>query len=415
MATYTYYWPEWACLDARAVGLEGKPVPLFFGGHNADSDFSRFKIGPGDTAVAITVVDGELFLLASLVVREKATADHWLARHPEHAPFRSSRGGGQVLAGDPVAPLSFARRVPPRTLVDWRYDSGKEGRPLKHLEAGKLKRQGSLQGVYRVTAATAGAIARLLSEEPPAVPSVDARIDGLIERLRRSPSDDASAAVLADLWQEQGDPRGQLVALDLAIVRALEGNDEATLRGAAAAHLELVRRRGMKAALAAPGGFPFRAVYTSRDHVVWSTAGVDPSLAAFEAIEARLAPWAEVGAIGAGRFRRRTTREQAAGRARDDLWLELSVRHPSFGCVLPYQSKPFVSERSHVAVDPQGRWFMKLVLPFTSDGPTLRATLASVRASWPGFRGPEERGHSLTLWSWAGRAASRSELPLRFG
>lgn len=80
MATYTYYWPEWACLDARAVGLEGKPVPLFFGGHNADSDFSRFKIGPGDTAVAITVVDGELFLLASLVVREKATADDWLAR-----------------------------------------------------------------------------------------------------------------------------------------------------------------------------------------------------------------------------------------------------------------------------------------------------------------------------------------------
>lgn len=415
MATYTYYWPEWACLDARAVGLEGKPVPLLFGGHNTDSDFSRFKVGPGDTVVAITVIEGELFLLASLLVREKTTTVDWLARHPEHEPLRASRGGGQVLAGDPVAPLRFGRKVPPEALVAWRYDSGKEGRPLKHLEDGKLKRQGSLQGVYRVNGATADAIARLLSEELPAEPSVDARIERLIEQLRRSPGDAAAAAVLADLWQDQGDPRGELVALDLAIVRALEVDDGATLRSAAEAHDSLVRRRRMKAALSAPGGFPFRAVYASRDHIVWSTSGAEPTLATLDAIEARLAPWAELGALSVGRFRRPTTRERASGSPRDDLWLEFSVRHPTSGCVLPYQSKPFVSQRSHVAVDQEGRWVMKLVLPFTSDGPLVRATLASVRASWPGFRGPEERGQSLILWSWAGRAASRTTLPSRSG
>ena len=38
------------------------------------------------------------------------------------------------------APLSFARRVPSELLASFRYDSGKDGRALKFLEDGKLKR-----------------------------------------------------------------------------------------------------------------------------------------------------------------------------------------------------------------------------------------------------------------------------------
>ncbi|MEW5740536.1 MAG: hypothetical protein AB1938_16530 [Myxococcota bacterium] len=281
MATYTMYWPDWMCAAAREQGLDGQPLRLLWGGHNADSSFSRFKVGPGDTVVPVTSRDGVLYALAALDVTEKTDADAWLATHPGDAKLRMHGCGKQLLVGTPRAPLRFDRPFTPAQLETWRYDSGKTGRGLKHLdEKGRLTRILALQGVYRVSPKTAEMIAGVLAAASPPPPS-PTEASALLARMREAPEDEATAHVLADAWQQQGEPRGELLALELALRTERDARKAADLDQRLAGLARKVK--GLKTL---PGGFPFRGAWGYRDHVELRVTDVAlKSLAPRDALE----------------------------------------------------------------------------------------------------------------------------------
>ncbi|MFT3836278.1 MAG: hypothetical protein QM723_04700 [Myxococcaceae bacterium] len=258
MATYTAYWPEWMCSRAIEQGLEGKPLHLLWGGYNADSSFSHSKVGPGDTVVPITCREGVLHALASLDVVEKTDGDRWLARHPEDAAKRMHGCGNEVLAGKPGAALRFDRELSAEQLKAWRYDSPKAPRALKYVEKGRLMRTVSAQGVYRVTAETAQMLEQVLSAPRADPPKTDA--SRLEEKLRDAPEDEATARVLADAWQSSGDPRGELLTLELALRTERDLEKAAQLDAALTAIAN--KSPGLKKKA---GGFPFRSVWGARE------------------------------------------------------------------------------------------------------------------------------------------------------
>jgi hypothetical protein len=258
VATYTAYWPEWVCATAIQQGLEGKPLSLLWGGHNADSSFSHSKVGPGDTVVPITCRDGVLHALASLDVLEKTTGDRWLTEHPEDAKLRMHNCGNEVLAGKPRAPLRFDRALTADQLTRWRYDSAKAPRALKYVEKGRLMRTVSAQGVYRVTAETAQLLEQVLSAKRAEPPKTDASL--LEDKLRDQPEDETLARVLADAWQSAGDPRGEVLSLELALRAERDVQRAAQLDAALTAIANRVA--GLKKR---PGGFPFRSVWGARE------------------------------------------------------------------------------------------------------------------------------------------------------
>lgn len=261
MATYTMYWPDWMCDRAREQGLEGQPLRLLWGGHNQDSRFSRFKVGPGDVVVPITAVDGVLFALGSLNVVEKTTAEPWVAAHPDDAKLRLHGCGSELLVGDGQGkPLRFDRAFSGPQLEMWTFDGTDGPRPLKFLEKGRLKKTMSLQGVYRVTEKTAEIIGKVL--DAPVVEAPKTNATELEAALRRNPKDEQTARVLADAWQDAGDVRGEILALELDLARE---EDPAKAAPMDERHAVLMRKSaGLKKQ---PGGFPFRPVMGARQFI----------------------------------------------------------------------------------------------------------------------------------------------------
>ncbi|MBE2248524.1 MAG: hypothetical protein IAE78_03170 [Myxococcus sp.] len=269
MALYTMYWPDWMCDRAREHGLEGQRLRVLWGGHNQDTRFSRFKVGPGDRVVPVTAIDGVLHALALIEVAQKTTADAWLPTHPDDAKTRLHGCGSELLVAraDAGLPLAFTRRFSAAQLERFRYDGSSGPRALKFLDGGKLKKSMSVQGVYRVTAETERLIEQVLAApvlEPPKTTAA-----ALEAGLRERPDDEGAARVLADAWQEQGDVRGEVMALELALAREADGVEAAKLD---ARHAALMRAQaGLKKR---PGGFPFRAFQGARSFTELSTYGL---------------------------------------------------------------------------------------------------------------------------------------------
>ncbi len=122
------------------------------------------------------------------------------------------------------------------------------------------------------SAGTREAIVRLLR-------ALDARVDStgkisetnlgeLETRLRASPDDAVTAQVWADLLQEEGDPRGQIAALDIALSR--ETDPERALAMSEALARVVADHR--KAVFGKPGGFPFREKYRGRGFIQFTSS-----------------------------------------------------------------------------------------------------------------------------------------------
>lgn len=402
MATYTYYWPEWACDDAKS--LEGHAFPVFFGGHNADSNFSRFKVAPGDTVIAVTVVDGALLLLASLEVTFKGLASEWLAKHPGDSRLRFSRHGGQALGGTPGVPLSFGRKVPAKVLADWRFDSGRE---LKHLVNGKVTRSLAFQGVYRLTERTAMAVREVLAKAPVTRP------DALEETLRARPADEASAAVLADRWQEKGDVRGELLSLELALFHAKPAQVPALWARAEA----LLSKRSASKLARMPGGFPFRSTYARRTTASWNIyAGSTGSTLTWKHVVSRLAGWATVlaGGVRSKSITRvlptssLATHKLGAG---ESFEVSIALCFPGTDIALPFQSKPFSGQldQRRLTFANEGHFWLSCAVPVLDDGPLLRGLLSRANESLKlTARGREQ----LVLRAWNGQVCTNHDLLL---
>lgn len=107
--------------------------------------------------------------------------------------------------------------------------------------------------------------------------TIDARVDQsgqtsttnlaeLESRLRADPLDRETAQVWADHLQDVGDPRGALLALDLAIAAA----DRPRMVELSAARAAMFQR-DRKALVGTPGGFPFRDKYLGRGMLGFGT------------------------------------------------------------------------------------------------------------------------------------------------
>ncbi len=406
MATYTYYWPQSACADARAAGLEGEALPVFFGGYNADSDFQRFKVGAGDTVIAISVDRGVLYLLASLRVEAKGLSGPWLADHPEHRRYGAARGGGQVLAGEPLAPLDFGRAVSPDLLARFRYDAGKTGRPIKYVEDGLIKRSASLQGVYRLTSETALSLAPLLERPPTTTKAKSPNVEALVARLHADPDDEATASVLADAWSAAGDVRGELLALEIALHRAGPAERAAIAQSISA----LASKRRCRPAHKQPGGFPFRRVWDRRDHFVWMVGAREPAPIRFRELEARLSSWAVITKVFREMPRRALTLEEArALRASAHVRAELQLLDPETGSLLPFQGRLHLPEASEIRLSSDGFVHLRCAIPALREGPTVSGIIGSARRTLPSAARDREQ---LAMIRYEGQVPTRITLPV---
>jgi hypothetical protein len=121
------------------------------------------------------------------------------------------------------------------------------------------------------SAGTRAAIVRLLRTLDARI-GVDGKVgqttlDELETRLRIDPRDVATLEVWADLMQEQGDPRGQVLALELALSTEADPERALALSGELAALIARYR----KAILGKPGGFPFREKQFGRGYISFGT------------------------------------------------------------------------------------------------------------------------------------------------
>jgi hypothetical protein len=161
MATYTTYWADWLCDKVREAGLEGTALRLVWGGWNAATNLLRSKIDAGDEIVAVTVREGVVHLVGRMTVASKQGRDAWLRSHREDRPTVPHACATHVLAGEDGTPISLDRPVPRAVLARWRFASAKARRPLGPIEDGRLVQVTGLQGLHRLTDATAAALRRI--------------------------------------------------------------------------------------------------------------------------------------------------------------------------------------------------------------------------------------------------------------
>lgn len=151
-ATYTMLWP--AYLVKELVGkVDGRPLRYVFGRGNAQTDFARSRIAPGDLLVPLHVSKGKVCPIARMRVSYKGTIEAWRKAHPEElkGELYPSR---QLLVGDEGTPMQFFRPLSVELLRALRYDS-KEPRALKLDEDGLLTTHTGIEGVYRLCAESA--------------------------------------------------------------------------------------------------------------------------------------------------------------------------------------------------------------------------------------------------------------------
>lgn len=258
--SYTTYWPGWLCERVHGAGVEGSPLRFVLGGWNRDSDYLRYRFGLDDRLFVLHCAGGLLYLIGRMRVVYKGTGEEWLREHPEDEPDLDRLRQGeshryQLVVGDEGDIIRFDRAMPPPLLPDWRFLSadGKTERGLNGLREGfRLPRATAFKGVFRLSEATVETIddvyaGRAVTEYSQAV----GRAEALATELLESPDDRERAAVVADAWQQLGDPRGEILALELAL--ADQPNKRLEKRLAKLVDQDRVRLIGR------PGGFPFRA------------------------------------------------------------------------------------------------------------------------------------------------------------
>ncbi len=180
-AAFTTLWTADQCRRMAKAGAVGQPLAMTFGGpHRSAPRFSRAGVRPGDHVFPIRVLDGRLYVLGWLRVSTIQSAEAFVADHPDlfaaiasEAPafMRLERWiasdptlaalcpgeADEVLVADAATPVTLDAVVPGLSVRELRWQAGRRPeRPIKHLDAdGRITRTVSIQGVYRLTPASA--------------------------------------------------------------------------------------------------------------------------------------------------------------------------------------------------------------------------------------------------------------------
>jgi hypothetical protein len=150
--SYTHYWRGSTCLMHEENGWEGIPLD-----HVAGSMFLQRGVSVGDRIYAVTVRQGELYLLARMGVEKIVLSDSEARRLLDYEPWSAPEH--LIGSKDVGTPLSFNMSVPLPVLRKLRFEGPNGPVPPFFREPGKLDQQ-TLRGVRKLTVTSA----RLLEE-----------------------------------------------------------------------------------------------------------------------------------------------------------------------------------------------------------------------------------------------------------
>lgn len=148
---YTMLWPQHVVKTLIGV-VDGQPLRYALSRGNAQSDFKRFKIAPGDTLIPIHIDAGRICPIARMQIVYKGTAKAWnltvRADDPQRLPVDSE--WTQVVVGVRGTPQFFHRPLPMEIVRALRYDGTKGPRALEIDDDGKLTKPSGVDGVFRL-------------------------------------------------------------------------------------------------------------------------------------------------------------------------------------------------------------------------------------------------------------------------
>jgi hypothetical protein len=172
--SYTVFWTMDRWLSA--VGAGHRPLPVLFGGpHLSEPSFRRAGVKVGDLIYPVAVANRRVHVVARMRVREMillGQEDGPSLIEQRFSQFRDWKFlaptcTDEVLIGmDGTAPRADLV-VPPEVLTKLTFRSQRGERHLKHIKDGELTSSIGLQGIYRLTEASADGLAELI-ESPPA-------------------------------------------------------------------------------------------------------------------------------------------------------------------------------------------------------------------------------------------------------
>lgn len=175
--SYTTLWTQGRCRYLRDTAYRGKRLStLIASGHQSLPSFFSAGMQPGDHIFPVSVTKGRVHVLGRLEVARIVLLLHYQTPEKVLTPGEHERFLGwypdglegcarEILIGTAGTPLDFDTVVPPTMLERLTYTSSRRGeRTLKYVEDGLLKRFVSLQGVYRLAAASAAEMHALVHD-----------------------------------------------------------------------------------------------------------------------------------------------------------------------------------------------------------------------------------------------------------
>ncbi|MBO3739283.1 hypothetical protein [Actinoplanes flavus] len=172
---YTVFWPQdrWR----RALGMH-RPLEVMFGGpHVSEPSFRRAKVAAGDLLYPIGVHSRVLFVFGRMRVREIVDADRDRLEefYERFRPWRflAATCTNEVVLGEEGTMVHSGRAIPGEMLKTLTYLPRRGPRPIKHVSAdGLLTSAISVQGTYRLAAASAVDLDAVLDRSSPLISTV---------------------------------------------------------------------------------------------------------------------------------------------------------------------------------------------------------------------------------------------------
>ncbi|HEU5381538.1 MAG TPA: hypothetical protein VFV38_39460 [Ktedonobacteraceae bacterium] len=178
---YTIFWTHDRYNTLRRLGWTGRQMEILFGGpHTSEPGFARAGVCPGDLVYPIAVRSGVLHVLGRARVRRMLPLDHYIEQRSDLFDLNHSESlahtkafdryrsvhpavaslaptcTDEVVECEESTPLRFDLTIPADLLGRLRYRSQRRERDLsQHLRDGRLIKSLAIQGIYRLSEASA--------------------------------------------------------------------------------------------------------------------------------------------------------------------------------------------------------------------------------------------------------------------
>ncbi|WYD80399.1 MAG: HNH endonuclease [Candidatus Electrothrix gigas] len=140
---FTHYWSNHTWNYHQQSGIEGELLD-----HIAGNLFRNRNVAVGDIIYVITVIKGELFVLAKIQVGKICNVDE-AAQELRCSPEELWEANDHILT-NASTPMNFTRQIPPEYTEQLQFKSGDTLKPLKFIAPSILDPQ-TLRGLRELT------------------------------------------------------------------------------------------------------------------------------------------------------------------------------------------------------------------------------------------------------------------------